>query len=136
MFHKINSIISNHISYSKPESSICDKNLIFIGYNGSSKTINLNLPHINACSIVNKVDPYQMELTDSNIDVCTIMETWLKTDDDLTMKMVPQPNYNIQSTPGTTGMQGGGLALVYKNHINVMHKGTITQRPWNVVSIY
>ena len=64
-----------------------------------------------------------MELNDSNIDICAITETWLKIDDDLTMKMVPPPNYNIHSTPRTTGKQGGGLALVYKNHINVSHKG-------------
>ena len=48
LFHKINSIISNHIPQSKPKSSICGKNLIFIGYNGSSKTNNLNFSHINA----------------------------------------------------------------------------------------
>ena len=33
-----------------------------------------------------------MELNDSNIDICAITETWLKIDDDLTMKMVPLPN--------------------------------------------
>ena len=47
-----------------------------------------------------------MDLTDSSIDICAIMETWLKTDDDLTMKMVPPPNYNIHPTPRTTGKQG------------------------------
>ena len=50
---------------------------------------NLNLSHINAHSIVNKTDPYQMELTNSNIHIFTIRETLLKTDDDLTMKMGP-----------------------------------------------
>ena len=67
---------------------------------------NLNLSHINACSIVNKIDPYQMELTNSNIDVCAITETWLKTDDVLKAKMVPPPNYNIYSMPRTTGKWG------------------------------
>ena len=104
-------------------SSICDKNLIFIGYNGLSKTTNLHFSHIKAQSVVNKIDPYQMELIDSNTDICVITETWLKTDDDLTTKMEPPPIYNIHSTPRTTGKQGGGLALVYKNHINVTHKG-------------
>ena len=47
---------------------------------------------MNAQSIVNKTDPYQMQLNDSNIDICAITETWLKIDDDLTMKMVPPPN--------------------------------------------
>ena len=47
-----------------------------------------------------------MEFNDSNIDICAITETWLKIDDDLTMKMVPPPNYNIHSTPRTTGKQG------------------------------
>ena len=64
-----------------------------------------------------------MELNNSNIDIYAITETWLKINDDLTMKIVPPPNYNIHSTPRTTGKQGGGLALVYKNHINVTHKG-------------
>ena len=39
------------------------------------------------------------------------------------MKMVPPPNYNIHSRPRTTSKHGGGLALVYKNHIYVTHKG-------------
>ena len=52
-----------------------------------------------------------MELNDSNIDICAITETWLKIDDDLTMKMVPPPNYNIHSTPRTTGKQGGWIGL-------------------------
>ena len=77
MCHKINSIISSRIPQSKPKPSICNKSLIFIGYNGSSKTNNLNLSHINAWSIVNKIDPYQMGLDDSNIDICAITETWL-----------------------------------------------------------
>ena len=64
-----------------------------------------------------------MELTDSNIDICAIKETWLKTDDDLTMKIVLPPNYNIHSTSRTTGRHGGGLVLVYKDNINVTHKG-------------
>ena len=75
LFHKINSIIRNSISHGNSKSSICDKNLIFIEYNGSSKTTNLNLSHINEQSIVNKIDPYQMELNDSNIDICAITET-------------------------------------------------------------
>ena len=123
LLHKINSIISNCITHSKPKSSICDKNLIFMGYNGSSKTTNFNLYRINAESIVNKIDPYQMEPIDSNIDICATTETWLKKDDDLAMKMVPPPNCNIHSTSRPTGKQGGGLAFVYKNHINVTHKG-------------
>ena len=116
MFHRIDSIISNPIPQSKPKSSICDKNLIFIGYNGSSKTNNLNLSHIDALSIVNKIDPYQMELNDSNIDICTITETWLKIDDDLKMKMVPHPT------------------IIY-----IVHKGQLASRgmdwPWSTKTI-
>ena len=75
LFHKINSIISNCIPQRKPKTSICGKNLIFIGYNGLSKTNNLNFSHLNARSIVNKIYPYQMELNDSNIDISAITET-------------------------------------------------------------
>ena len=63
-----------------------------------------------------------MEFIDSNIDICAIMETWLKTDDNLTMKMVPPPSYNVHTTQRTTGKQGVDQPWS-KNHINVTPKG-------------
>ena len=39
------------------------------------------LAHINARSIVNKIQPVQQYIVDKNIHICAITETWIKKDD-------------------------------------------------------
>ena len=55
-----------------------------------------------------------MELKDSNIDICAITETWLKIDDDLTMKMVPIIYTVHQGQLASRGWIGLGLQKPYK----------------------
>ena len=50
------------------------------------------------------------------MDICLVMETWLKHLDTHTENEVPPPNYNIISQTRSAGRIGGGLALVYKNN--------------------
>ena len=40
-----------------------------------------HLSHVNAKSITNKVDQFQIEVLDKDIDACVITETWIKQDD-------------------------------------------------------
>ena len=48
---------------------------------------NLTISHVNAHSVNNKVSTLQSIITERNLDICTIRETWLKLeDDDLTIK--------------------------------------------------
>ena len=43
--------------------------------------------HVNAHSVNNKVDTLQSIITERNLDVCAIRETWLKLEDcDLAIK--------------------------------------------------
>ena len=80
----------------------------------------LNLSHVNACSIANKIDQFQVEVCDNKVDICAIMETWIRKDDiEAITKEVPPIGYKIFSKPRTTGRNGGGLALVYKDYLTV-----------------
>ena len=52
------------------------------------------------------------------MSLCAITESWLPSDDeDLIYKEVPPLGYNILSEPHADGRCGGGLALVYKDHL-------------------
>ena len=79
-----------------------------------------HLSHVNARSIANKVDQFQIEVLDRDIDACAITETWIKQDDiDAITRDISLIGYKILSTPRPSGCIGGGLALVYKDHMTV-----------------
>ena len=51
---------------------------------------NLTISHVNAHSVNNKVGTLQSIITERNLDICTVTETWLKPEDnDLTIKQIP-----------------------------------------------
>ena len=80
----------------------------------------VNISHVNACSIINKVSQFQLEICDRNIDICAITETWIKQDDiDAVIKEVPPQGYKILSRSRSGGRSGGGVALVYRDHYSV-----------------
>ena len=79
-----------------------------------------HLSHVNARSVTNKVDQFQIEVLDRDIDACVITETWIKQDDiDTITNDIPLIGYKILSTPRPLGCIGGGLALVYKDHMTI-----------------
>ena len=62
------------------------------------RTSSLHLAHINARSIKNKILQFQEYITNVNIALCTITETWLKPDDDDDIaKVVPPQGYTFLS---------------------------------------
>ena len=61
------------------------------------KTSSLCLPYINARSIKNKIPQFQEYVTNANIDLCAITETWLKPDGDDIAKVVPPQGYTFLS---------------------------------------
>ena len=64
----------------------------------------MSLAHINARSIVNKIQPFQKYILDQNIDVCAITKMWIKKDDiDMITKEIPPPGCNILSHPCMDG---------------------------------
>ena len=74
---------------------------------------------MNVRSIWNKIFQFQQVILEENIDICAITETWIKQDDEPTMKDVSPVNYKGISYPRSSGKSGGGLALIFKDHIDV-----------------
>ena len=80
----------------------------------------INISHVNARSIINKVNQFQLEICERNTDICAITETWIKQDDiDSVTKEVPPQGYRILSRSRSGGKTGGGVALVYRDHYSV-----------------
>ena len=64
----------------------------------------VNISHVNAHSIINKVSQFQLEICDRNTDICAITETWIKQEDvDTVTKEVPPQGYKILSRPRSGG---------------------------------
>ena len=51
----------------------------------------VELAHVNARSIFNKILGFQEYISSKNVDVCAITKMWLKKDDALTSKQIPPP---------------------------------------------
>ena len=99
---------------------ISSKNLITVNLTRQVNLIGMSLAHINARSIVNKIQPFQQYIVDNNIDICAITETWIKKDDiDMVIREIPPHGYNILSQPHMDGRSGGGLGIIHKDYITI-----------------
>ena len=122
LFHRIHSIISSSKKLATGKKSLISTidhtNLQPVPISKfTSKCINIS--HINARSINNKVLGFQQYITSNLIDICAVSETWIKSDVDTnTIKEIALQEYKIISQPHKSGKQGGGLALVYKESIS------------------
>ena len=88
-------------------------------------SIEMALAHINARSIVNKIQPFQQYILDQNIDICAIAETWIKKDDiDMNTKEIPPLGYNILSHPCMDGRSNGRLRMVSNDYITITSNKT------------
>ena len=58
-------------------------------------------------------------ISSRKVDLCVIMESWLKPSDDLESKQIAPPGYSCISHPQSDGRMGGGIAIVFKGHIKV-----------------
>ena len=104
----------------RPPRPIQHSLLRLLGKEVLNKNRLVNLSLINAHSITSKVDQFQQELIELNVDMCGITETWLKHDDiDTNVKEIPPPGYKILSTPRKTNQTGGGITLVYRDNYNI-----------------
>ena len=132
------------------------KNLIAvrtIDFGGKVTTPYLTTATLNARSVKNKDQPLFQELTDNNIDIGLITETWLKdTQEDeawVNQSAQQQNSYKtwLHNRPGDHC--GGGLALIHKNHIPIelrkgntptieygVWKATICNKTIHLVGIY
>ena len=78
----------------------------------------LNCALVNTRSCIKKTQDIQHLLTDRNLDICALVETWIMTDDNITpIQLCPQ-GYKCLST-SRTDRQGGGVALLFKEGLNI-----------------
>ena len=83
----------------------------------------LSLSLVNGWSVANKVESLQQHILERELDMCALTKTWIKSSDGKNvMKEIPPPGYYIYSHPRQSGRQGEGLALIYKDNVNVEDK--------------
>jgi exonuclease III len=91
-----------------------------------SKSIDVNSKlkclYMNARSIVNKKKELELTVTEENLDVIAITETWLNknvTDEEMSIK-----GYTLfrEDRNDTIKRRGGGVAMYIKNELNPLHK--------------
>ena len=67
---------------------------------------------VNCRSAANKTECIQAEITEANVALCALTETWIKEEDDITLLQLWPSGYKCISIPRKV-RSGGGLALIY-----------------------
>ena len=78
---------------------------------------------VNCRSAVNKATEIKTVVTNNKIDICILMEKWIRLDDTTTTTQLCPPNYDIISIPRKDYI-GGGLALIYNKRLNTNLKSS------------
>ena len=79
----------------------------------------LNLTQVNARSIHNKIKSFHQHISEQEVDICAITETWLRNKEDLATRQIPPEGYKVLSYL-RQGRTRGGISLVHCNHITIM----------------
>ena len=85
---------------------------------------------INCRSVVNKTQDIQLELVLNNLDLCILTETWIREDDTTTPGRLCPSGYKALSI-SRHGRTGGGIAIIYKNDLNINVTKGQHLRQWN-----
>ena len=72
----------------------------------------------NCHPVVNKTQSIKVEINNNNLDLCVLMETWLKPDDMLTAHQIFLIGYKAICIL-RTGRTGGGIVLVHRADNNI-----------------
>ena len=82
---------------------------------------NFTLTLVNIQSLKNKDTVLLNHLIEMKTDICIVMETWLKENDDIWLECsdISRNGYKIL-TLNRNIRKGGGLAIVYRSNINVL----------------
>ena len=74
----------------------------------------LNCALLNCRSIVSKTQGLQIELKQNKVDICAPTETWIKSDDTITISSMCPQGYTAISVP-RKDKKGGGIGWVHCN---------------------
>ena len=97
-------------------SNLCNIKCTNQGVNSSEGNF-LNLAQVNVRSIHNKIESFHKHISEQEVNICAITETWLRNEDDLATRQIPTKDYKVLLYP-RQGRTGGGIALIHCNHIN------------------
>ena len=78
---------------------------------------------MNCRSIINKSADLKGEISNNNIDLCALTETWIREDGTITPLELCPPGYRSISIP-QQNRQGGAVAIVYRNTLSLTHNST------------
>lgn len=89
--------------------------------NAPSRTGNISLALLNPWSVCNKPIAINDFITDQNLDLLALCETWLKGDqhDDVVIQEMLPPNYKLLQQARKS--RGGGIGLIHHDQITVKH---------------
>ena len=99
-------------------SNLCNIKCTNWGLNFSKGNF-LSLVQVNARSICNKIESFHQHISEQEVNICAITETWLRNEDDLATRQIPPEGYKVLSYV-RQGRTRGGIVLVHHNHINIM----------------
>lgn len=82
-----------------------------------SKSCNLTMGLVNVRSVKNKDIWLKQVMTEENIDICVMTETWLTKSDETWIKSTElnKDGFSMKNSFRNDGRKGGGLALVYRD---------------------
>ena len=124
LFHKIKTVISRlrkQYRQAQMNSTCGNTNIVTIELTPKQTykmSEQLHYGLVTCHSVVNKTQSIKVEINNSNLDVCVLMETWLKPDDMLTAHQICPIGYKVNSIL-RTGRTGGGIALVHRADTNI-----------------
>ena len=76
-----------------------------------------NLALLNTQSVVNKIDQMTSFLSDYNLDICCITETWLQPHNDFERQCIAPDGYCLLNKD-REGRRGGGVAIICRERLN------------------
>ena len=91
--------------------------------NNSKNSIKMvTLGTLNARSIVNKAADFHLTVEEENLDVVAITETWVPSDaPNAVSEDFIRSGYSVINASRSDGRRGGGLDIVYREHLKVAH---------------
>ena len=105
--------------------------------NTKVKSASVSLIHcalINCRSVIKKSADLQIELVHNKVDICFLMETWIKEDDRTTESEICPLGYKAISVL-RSNKQGGGIAIVYKDSIMTWRSNTYDYSPMECMEL-
>lgn len=116
----IPTIVTTRTNMSSQKSTIDVNNLIKIHRSVSQvKAEHVSLTSLNTRSVKNKTVSINDFITDNNIDILALTETWLGTSVDKTVLSELLPKTHKIHSVSRQKQRGGGVAIVYNKNLNI-----------------